>query len=194
MKILAFVDVHGNRSAIKRLIEASKEVDLIICAGDLTVFENDAEELLESLAEFKQTVYMIPGNHESAELLGKLKSKFPYVFDLHRKVLSLPDIELVGYGQGGFSLVDKDFERFTHNYARQNKNRLVLVTHAPPYNTKLDELGHEHHGNKSLREFIERHKPELVICGHFHENHGKSDHIGATIVVNPGPNGMIIEL
>jgi len=38
MKILAFVDVHGSAACLKEIEKKSKKVDIILCAGDLTVF------------------------------------------------------------------------------------------------------------------------------------------------------------
>ncbi len=35
------------------------------------------------------------------------------------------------------------------------------------------------------REIIRRFKPELVLCGHMHENQGR-DRIGKSIIVNTG--------
>jgi Icc-related predicted phosphoesterase len=51
-----------------------------------------------------------------------------------------------------------------------------------------------HVGNKDFRSFIERIKPNLVICGHIHETAEKKDKIGKTIVINPGWEGVVVEL
>ena len=47
MKILTFVDTHGNQTAIKRLANLSKKADLLICAGDLTEFGANLNEYLK---------------------------------------------------------------------------------------------------------------------------------------------------
>ena len=52
-------------------------------------------------------------------------------------------------------------------------------THAPTY-TKVDKIGKNPVGNKSIRNFISEAKPDLVVCGHLHENAGKKDKIGKT--------------
>jgi hypothetical protein len=41
-------------------------------------------------------------------------------------------------------------------------------------------------GSYSVREFVKRVKPKLVLCGHIHEAVGV-DKIGDAMVVNPGP-------
>jgi Icc-related predicted phosphoesterase len=52
-------------------------------------------------------------------------------------------------------------------------------------------------GSRAARDFIERTKPTLVLCGHIHEARGQT-RIGPTLVVNCGPayNGhhVLIEL
>jgi hypothetical protein len=69
----------------------------------------------------------------------------------------------------------------------QLKPWLILVSHTPPKNTKLDAaFSGEHVGSSSLREYIEDKQPSVVFCGHIHEARG-IDHIGNTIIVNSGP-------
>jgi len=36
--------------------------------------------------------------------------------------------------------------------------------------------------------------PVLVLCGHFHENFRKQDKIKNTLIINPGPDGTIINV
>lgn len=70
----------------------------------------------------------------------------------------------------------------------------IFVCHTPPHGTKCDMIGATQHvGSRSLREFIERHQPPLVLSGHIHESPRVSgswrDTIGRSIVVNPGQFG-----
>ena len=52
-----------------------------------------------------------------------------------------------------------------------------------------------HHGNKSIRKFIDQKKPLLNICGHLHETEGKKQVINKkTLTINPGPDGVILEV
>jgi Icc-related predicted phosphoesterase len=62
-----------------------------------------------------------------------------------------------------------------------------LVTHAPPYETRIDQTTRgEHVGSKAVRSIINRYKPTLAISGHIHEAKG-IDKLNQTILVNPGP-------
>lgn len=92
---------------------------------------------------------------------------------------------------------ERNEDERNENKRREDEKRikkLIMITHAPPYGTTVDKSGDNHRGNKSYRRFIDIAKPELVICGHFHEHARKQDKIGKTIVVNPGPEGVVIEI
>jgi Icc-related predicted phosphoesterase len=66
-------------------------------------------------------------------------------------------------------------------------SRLILVSHPPPYNTKVDRnSGGKHVGSTSVREWMDKVKPALVVCGHIHEARGL-DEIEGVKIVNCGP-------
>ena len=82
---------------------------------------------------------------------------------------------------------------------------IILNTHAPPYNTRLDlapkldknlkpvtAMGSPvmiHVGSKSIRKFIEKYQPLIGLHGHIHESYA-SDKIKNTTVINPGSEYM----
>jgi Icc-related predicted phosphoesterase len=83
---------------------------------------------------------------------------------------------------------DDEMRDFLKNFRQKSESsKQVLVTHAPPHKTKLDKifLG-LHVGSKVIREFIDNFQPDLAVCGHIHEARGV-DHIGKTLIINPGP-------
>jgi len=196
MKLLCFVDLHGSLSALKAIEKKSKHADLIICAGDLTIFEQNLDYYLSKLNKLNKTVFIVHGNHESPEVMKKSCSLFNNIKFIHGKHFRIDNDIFFGFGGGGFSMVEpnllKDIKKFK-NIAKE-EDKIILITHAPPYNTKLDYLMKEHHGNKTIRQFIEKIKPILVVCGHFHENAGKEDKIKNSLLINPGPKGRIIEV
>jgi Icc-related predicted phosphoesterase len=64
---------------------------------------------------------------------------------------------------------------------------LILVSHCPPKDTKVDQVSDgEHVGSISVRRFVEKVRPALVVSGHIHESQG-TDTIGSTVIVNTGP-------
>jgi Icc-related predicted phosphoesterase len=199
MKILAFVDLHGNLGALDRIISKAKNCDLLVCAGDLTTFEQNIEYMLYKLDRIKKPILIVPGNHESDSAIRLLGKSFKNTVYLEKTHYENGGYLFVGCSGNGFARKDDDFEEFARKLERTISNRkestkLILVVHAPPYRTRLDMIYKGHNGNASVRKFIEETQPELVVCGHFHENAGKSDMIGKSLVINPGKDGRILEI
>ena len=198
MKILAFIDMHGSVTALKKIKKKSQNCDIIVCGGDFTIFEQNMEKLLKEFSKLKKEVLMIHGNHEEEELLRHFCHKYKNIHFIHGTHFIYKDVVFLGWGGGGFSLRDKEFEKkgkkfkkFLHNH---KDKAFVLVTHAPPHNTKLDKIGKDHVGNKSIRNFIKDNKVDLGISGHIHENDGKMDKIGKSTVIHPGREGKILKI
>lgn len=198
MKIFAFIDMHGSLTALDKIKHKSANTDIIICGGDFTIFEQGIEHFLKEFDKLGKPFLIIHGNHEDDKVLEHLCKNHKNLIFLHKTHFIKDDILFLGWGGGGFSLRDEEFEKESKKFKELiNKNKdkaVVLITHAPPYKTKLDYLSRDHHGNKSIRKFIDDNKIDLVLCGHFHENNEKIDKIGVTTIINPGPYGKMINL
>ena len=200
MKLLAFTDTHGSLSALKRIEQKvrNQNPDLLVCAGDISIFEHGIFGIARRLNKLNKKIIIIHGNHEDDSTFRKLSKLFKNIIFVHKNYHIENDILFLGYGGGGFSIVDKEFEKITIKFKKIIKNnkdkKIILVTHAPPYKTRLDKLIQGHSGNKSIRHFIEKNKVDLLICGHLHENFGKEDKIKRTKIINPGPFGKIIDI
>lgn len=199
MKLLAFTDIHGSSTALKRIEQKVKaqKPDLLVCAGDVSIFERGIISIMRRLNRLNTQLLLIHGNHEDEKTFIKFSKLFKNINFIHKKYFFKDDALFLGYGGGGFSLIDKGFEKFAEYHfkkiIKENRDKkIILVTHAPPYKTNLDRLVEGHCGNKSIRHFIERNKVDFLICGHLHENFGKEDKIGKTKILNPGPFGKII--
>lgn len=198
MKLLTFVDTHGSVKAIKKIAKKAKKEkpDLLICAGDITVFEQGLDYLLSRINKIGILTLIIPGNHETESELKKACSLFKNIVYMHNKSFVKDNYLFIGYGGGGFAMTDKKFEKSMKKFSNEIKKakKFVLITHQPPYKTKLDRIMEEYCGNKTFSKFIKEKKPDLVIAGHLHENAGKEDKIGKTRMVNPGPFGKVISV
>ncbi|MBU1199211.1 MAG: metallophosphoesterase family protein [Nanoarchaeota archaeon] len=195
MIILAFVDTHGDVNALKKLKKKSAKADLVICAGDMTIFEGHMSKMLKEIDSFNKPVLVLHGNHESEERLREACKKHNNLIYFHKDFYEKENILFVGYGGGGFALTDKEFEKFAEKIIKKKEGKkLVMVFHGPPYGNKTDMILGEHAGNKSYTKFIKEEKPMIVICGHLHENDGAQDKIGKTIVINAGHQGKLIEV
>ncbi len=199
MKLLAFTDLHlslTNFAKMEKLAHKEKP-DFIVCCGDISIFEQNLDFIIKKLASLKCRVLAINGNHEDEVLMSRLCSRYPNINFIHRKSYVYGNYQFFGYGGDGFSYIDEDFEHLAKSFRRfaKKETKKILVTHAPPFGTKMDILyDNEHHGNKSIRNFINELKPELALCGHFHENFRVQQKIGKTLFVNPGPAGMIVKV
>lgn len=198
MKLLAFVDMHGSLQSLEKIKKQAKQADIIVCAGDISIFENNLDFLLFELNKLNKIVLIIPGNHEDDKDLSELTKMFNNITNIHKKTFIKENYLFLGYGGSGFSMVDKEFiktaKKFEKIIKKHQNKKTILVTHAPPYKTKLDKIMNEPCGNKSIKNFVLKIKPDLVIAGHLHENAGKEDKINKTKIINPGPFGEIITL
>jgi uncharacterized protein len=198
-KILLFTDIHGSNPMIKKLHEKIKkhDPDFLVCCGDVSFFEDNIFSILKKLNNLNKKIIIIHGNHEDESTFKKYSKIFKNLIHIHKRCHIEKDIIFLGYGGGGFAMNDLEFEKLENKFEKILKKhedkKAVMVTHGPPYRTKLDYLGN-HVGNKSLRKFVEKNKIHFLFCGHLHENFEKEDKINKTRVINPGPNGKIIDI
>lgn len=193
MKILAFTDIHSSKKHISEIRKKAEESDLLVCAGDITLFEQEIEHVIEELNNLGKKLLLIPGNHEDptlVEILCKNKKNIVY---LHKNIFEHKGITFIGFGSGGFSLREPEFESWINSLNLNNK-KIVFVHHAPPFGTSLDLLGGSHHGCDSYKEFILNFQPILSISGHFHETFGFKEKVNNTLMINPGPKGELIKI
>jgi len=196
MKILGFVDIHGSMKALDIIIKKSAKADVIVGAGDFTIFGQEIGKILKKLDNAGKPVLIIPGNHELAGELKKASSGLKNIHFIHKTRFEFDDYLFLGYEGSGFAMNDlgfKSMEKKFKEFMKKSK-KIILVTHAPPHGTRLDKLMGKHCGNKTIRNFIEENKILLAISGHLHENAGKQDMIKKTLVVNPGPYGKLIKV
>ncbi len=81
------------------------------------------------------------------------------------------------------------YEQFNYNTEYRERNvKLVYISHCPPY-SELSTMNRGAYagvniGSKPLLELIKNQQPDVVICGHVHENAGKEIKIGKTMLYN----------
>jgi len=197
MKVLVGTDFHGNESAFEGFASKAEEerVEVLLICGDVTHFGTlrEAEDLLSLITGLRLPVLFVPGNCDPPSLLGV---DIEGAKCIHGKNVSYGDVTFIGVGgspptpfKTPFEMTEQKISE-TLNHASQDltsRRWLVLLSHPPPHNTRLDKtfLGF-HVGSSSVRRFIEERKPSVVFCGHIHEAKGE-DRIGNTILINPGP-------
>jgi hypothetical protein len=197
MKFLAFSDIHCDSWAIKKIGEKSREVDFLVCAGDISTFGKGMEQMCIELSKINKKILIIPGNSEKPEILSGLCDKYNLTY-IHKKIERIGNYNFIGIGGSlptpfhtPYEISEEEFKKMLTDFYKI-KN-IILVAHNPPYGTDLDKLL-SHIGSKAIREFIEKSDVKLCICGHLHELSGKEDYINNKRIVNPGKEGMLIEI
>ncbi len=189
MNILVLSDIHSSLDNLKKLVEKAEEelIDLVVIAGDLTNFgdENDTEKVLNILSLYK--ILAIPGNLDTPMVIDVLEENNQ---NLHDKKIKQGKWTFAGFGGSLMTRPGKVLvtEEQIMNSLKKNASgeSLILVTHMPPKNTKLDHLFNgEHGGSESVKKIIKDRQPEIHLCGHIHEAYGE-EKIGKTLSINIG--------
>jgi Icc-related predicted phosphoesterase len=97
------------------------------------------------------------------------------------------------YGEEAEELIKKikkDNEEYFKKFEKLFDKNNILISHNPPYDTKLDLLTKdpqkgEHYGSWLVKKIIKKLKPLLVISGHIHTP-SKKQKIGRTLVIKIG--------
>jgi Icc-related predicted phosphoesterase len=194
VKILAFVDVHVNRLALRELERKARDADLLVCAGDLSIFGRGLAETMEIIDSWGKPCLLIHGNHEEEEETRKRCERSRNLTFIHGKELVVGSFSVAGWGGGGFSRRDKAFEKWARTLTPRPGR--ILVTHAPPFGTAIDiqPYMNAHVGCASYTEAIDALKPAVMIAGHIHECFGEHEQRGETLILNPGPLGVMLTL
>jgi Icc-related predicted phosphoesterase len=197
LKLQIFSDIHTDWRALERLL--AWEADLYISAGDQVTWSRGLDKCGEILQRRKGRVYVLPGNHESAAQIADMCANYR-LHDLHEKHFQVGGWHVAGLGYSNPTPFNTPGE-YTEAELAERLQRfaglkpLVLICHAPPYGTALDQIRPGlHGGSTAVREFIELHQPEYFFCGHIHEAEGMSVEIGKTHARNVGKTGYLLEL
>ena len=190
MKIFATADIHGSQYRLNlalKNIEAYSP-DLVIICGDITQF-GPGELAKNILDQIHVETLAITGNIDSPDVAKGIDESIATRIEMKKIVKK-------GIPFVGISGVDpEDFEKIEKMEIIDNNS--ILVTHVPPHGAQDKVFLGMHGGSKELREIVDKYKPRLVLCGHIHEDPGKS-YLGNTLVVNCSMGkkgeGAIIEI
>lgn len=201
MKICVISDIHGSKSSLIKLFNSVdvKEFDLFLCCGDITSFggRKEAKEILDVVPEIK--FYTVFGNCDTIEVKDYISSQG---ISLHENEIKFGDYSLGGFGGSNISPFGTPSEytedQLLSGLSKLSYKDMILVTHTPPYGTKLDKIGNgKSIGSSSVRSIIEEKQPLIAVSGHVHESRA-IDTLNNTQLLNPGPlkNGFygIVEL
>src|SRR5258706_988158 len=95
MKALIFSDIHNDLATLRRLMET--EADCYIAAGDLVNWGKGLDGCGEILKIKGEKVWVLPGNHESADQITAFCAKFG-LRDFHGQLFELGGRKFGGLG------------------------------------------------------------------------------------------------
>lgn len=195
MRLLCITDIHSNRQKFEHILMREPQPDLLIIGGDFTNFgpAQEAESLLDLALLYCPKVFAVAGNCDSAEIDAMLLRRG---VSLHTFGQVFHDIGFFGLSamppwRGDmYEFSETQLERFLAQAFEhvQHCSRFIMVTHPPPHNTRVDfNNSKKHVGSTSVRAWMEKTNPLLVVSGHIHEARGL-DEWQKTKIVNCGPS------
>ena len=201
MKFLCFSDLHRNVEAAAKLVENSKNADVLIGSGDFATRRMGVEDTLWVLSGITKPAILVPGNGESASELEEAVrvTGWKSAKVLHGTGCVVEGVEFWGVG-GGIPVTP--FGDWSYDFSEAEaasllagcKSVAVLVVHSPPLDTVDHDSSGQIRGSQAIREFVEKSRPKLVVCGHIHSDWEKSVRLAETLVLNAGPAGVLIEV
>ena len=196
-RVFAFSDLHHSRTRAEALVAKSAEADLVIGAGDFCNLREGLEGAISLLSGIRRPMVLVPGNAESADELEDAAHEGMTV--LHGAGATLAGVSLFGLGYG---VPVTPFGAWSCDLSEEEAAALlapleavdILISHSPPKGVADRTSSGQSVGSTAIRDAIERTQPGLVLCGHIHDSWGAEGHIGASRVVNLGPEGRFFEV
>ncbi len=198
MRVLAFSDVHGDRSIIAKVKESSKECDLILCCGDITPVHGITIDAAKAIGKFDVDVLAIPGNFETPDEMEVVCKELGWT-NLHGTSIEIDGLTFFGCGGGNtgpfntpYELTETQFKEILDKFS--GKDKFVFISHCPSKGF-LDEVGSGLHvGSVAIGEFVKKTQPLFQFCGHIHEEGGKESSIGQTKVHNVARQVKLLDI
>jgi Icc-related predicted phosphoesterase len=198
LRILGMADLHDRAEMLSRVNDI--QADLIAFCGDLHNGSSAAEArpAAKALAGLGLPVLIVPGNMDHRNVVPEIWKSVGF------RMMHCASFQSGKYGflgMGGMTVKspqrladparyyheDEDVYRTLTKICKEisSSAHQIVMVHQPPRNSRDKIYSGEHTGCISLRRFIEEIQPDLLLCGHIHEDWGE-DRIGRTIVVNVG--------
>ena len=199
MRILAFSDLHRDRAATQRIVELSRQVDVVVGAGDYATVRRGLQSVIEILSAIERPTVLVCGNSEDDRELREACRDWPSAHVLHGDGVEIDGVPFFGlggavpitpFGAWSFDLSEQEAEALLSDCP----SGCVLISHSPPKGLVDVSSTGISLGSFAVLRAIESKEPRLVICGHIHESSGKKVTHGKTVVLNAGPGGTIVEI
>jgi Icc-related predicted phosphoesterase len=207
MRILLVSDLHYTLKQLDWVISVADRYDLVVVAGDHldigSAVEPDAQiaVVLEYLSRIaaKTRVVACSGNHDlnARNDLGERAARWLDAaresgvgVDGTRLRLDGATVTVCPWWDGPRTR-DVVERQLADDAGSVGDRPWIWIYHAPPDDSPTSWTGKRHYGDEDLVRWIERHRPDFVLCGHVHQSPFSSngawiDRIGTTLVFNAG--------
>jgi Icc-related predicted phosphoesterase len=195
MRLLCITDLHGDASALDRIVAEADDVDVVLLGGDITHFgtPNAAEDFVRHVQRRAPKVFAVAGNCDSQRIDERLAEIGVSLFGrgvVYQGVGFYGVSAMPPWLGNMYELTEAEIAAALSAGKQQlppTAGPEVVLSHPPPHGSLVDLTRRgEHVGSLSVRAFVDQVQPALVVCGHIHEGRG-IDTLGATTVVNCGP-------
>lgn len=163
MKIAVISDIHSNIGALKAVLYdiEKKQVDAVVCAGDLVGYCPYPNEVIDLIRERK--IKCVMGNYDDAIGNSRVVCGCDYSDEKAREI-----------GERSLSWTGEHIlpenKEFLRNLPREiyliTKNIKVNIVHGSP--RQLNEYLYENINNRYLEELLIESHSDVLICGHTH--------------------------
>jgi len=198
VRLLAFSDLHTDLEQAGQLTGRAGEADVVIGAGDFASVHRGLAPTIEALSAIEAPTVLIPGNNETEEALRAAAAGWSSATVLHGESVELAGHSFFGLG-GGIPITpwewsfDLDEEEAAQVLERCPQGA-TMVIHSPPRGHCDRSGAGDHLGSEAVLGALGQKSAPLLLCGHIHESWGCESTVGATRVVNLGPQGRLLEV
>jgi Icc-related predicted phosphoesterase len=220
MRCLVVADLHYSLPQFDWLLAAAPQFDLVIFAGDAldigsaVDFRAQIVVVKKYLGRLtgKSRVMLCSGNHDLDERNAEGEKYSRWIAEVRELGIACDGDDLM-VGDTLFTvcpwwdgpLLRQRLDAQLSAGAAKSAKRWIWVHHAPPANSPTSWGGKRYFGDVELVQWIERHKPAMVISGHVHQSPfvpdgSWFDRLSDTWVFNTGlqagrpPTYMVLDL
>ena len=199
MKILTIGDLHDDMNQAKKLAEKAEteKVDLVVFNGDFTLGGVHTPGLLQVFKEKGLKIALLPGNHESLDIIDFMKYKYGAI-NLHGYGLKFGEVGVFGCGAANIGIFqlpeDEIYKSLKEGFDRIKDAKMkIMITHMHPDETLISRVS-GFPGSKGVKWALDSLQPDFLLSSHMHETEGLEENVGPSKVISVGKHGKIIEI
>ncbi|RLG12651.1 MAG: hypothetical protein DRN71_05865 [Candidatus Nanohalarchaeota archaeon] len=175
MRLLCTSDIHGSAALCSNILKTieTENIDIFINAGDFS--DNQLAYLFFKELDAKKTrSFITPGNWDR-----NLVYTSEHVTVNNCGIFAHEDYHFLCIGPS----TPFNLEEILDAVKYIDSEKLIMITHYPPYSILDHAWSTPHAGHMEYRRFISAKNPYLHIFGHIHESNG-IEKIASTLAIN----------